>query len=108
METGEGRTKPLIPCLITITKKQPLKHQNIGIGGSPGITYFLHKNLAVESYFGYLGFYSLKSATYENGLKTGESRASNINSYLNLSLTNLYLGVNFYFGGKAPEVVKEP
>ncbi|MDI1354631.1 MAG: hypothetical protein PSX36_06920 [bacterium] len=64
-----------------------------------GLTYFVTKNIAVESYFGNFGYSYSSSILKRDGYPDRESTQSGFNSNLNFNLATIYLGVNFYFGG---------
>ena len=72
----------------------------LNIGFNPGLVFFVTKNIAIETSLGYLGFNVQKNKNnYNNGTQTNEVKNTSFNSNLNLSLSNLSWGINFYFGG---------
>lgn len=79
------------------------KSATYGANFSPGISYFVNKNLSFETTFGNIGFNAQSSTSYESGNKVRSSEGSNLSSNLNLGLSNVFVGVNFYFGGNSPK-----
>ena len=64
-----------------------------------GLTYFVNRHIAIESYFGAIGYTYYKTITHSDGVPDVENINSNFNSNINFNLSNLFLGINFYFGG---------
>jgi hypothetical protein len=76
---------------------------NVGI--RPGITYFINDKFGIETSFGNLFYQSSNSKNYIDGKATGNGKTDGISA--SLSLSTLYFGVSYYFGGKK-EVKPEP
>jgi hypothetical protein len=72
----------------------------MSIGFNPGLVYFFTKRIAVETSFGNMGYSTRLSRNYSANDSYSETRNSSFDTNLSLSLSNLYWGVNFYFGGK--------
>lgn len=68
-----------------------------------GLTYFVTRNIAIESYFGNIGYTYSSSTTFTENQPNKESSTAGFNTNLNFNLANIFLGINFYFGGKSSE-----
>jgi hypothetical protein len=68
------------------------------LGFTPGIVYFLTNKFGIETTFGNFGYNVQQTKNYNKGNFIGETK----NQYSNasLSLSNISLGVYYYFGGK--------
>lgn len=65
---------------------------------SPGVVYFITKQIGLEASFGNLSF---KSQTNETNASSGLTSTYNYNILnFNFSASTFNLGINFYFGGK--------
>lgn len=64
---------------------------NLFIGIRPGITYFLHKKLAIESTFGSLGY------SFTESKSDGGSYSNNNDFNLAINPSNLFFGIAYYF-----------
>lgn len=67
----------------------------------PGLVYFVNRFFSIETTFGNMGYVFTQSKNYRNGKLINTQNNGNFNSNINLSLTTLNLGVNFYFGNPA-------
>jgi hypothetical protein len=75
------------------------------VGFKPGITYFINDKFGIEASFGNIN-YRLQNTKYtKSGIASGNDKTAGTN--VSLSLSTLYLGVSYYFGGKK-EVNTEP
>lgn len=84
----------------TITTDTKGKISSLRIAINPGLVYFLTKNIAIETSFGGLGYDWGITKNYARDVFIGDSKSSGFNSNLSVSLSSIFLGVNFYFGGK--------
>ncbi|MBA3681811.1 MAG: outer membrane beta-barrel protein [Bacteroidetes bacterium] len=79
------------------------KHSGLSVFLGAGITYFLNKNIAIETYLGSIGFTNFKTTSYSENIKASQSTSLTFTSNTIFSFSSLNIGINFYFGGKKKE-----
>ncbi len=67
---------------------------------SGGFTYFLNKNIAFETTLASIGFTNFKTTTFQDDIRSDEHTNFQLRSSSLFSFSSLYIGLNFYFGGK--------
>jgi len=77
-------------------QKSNTTEKQVQIVVNPGISYFITRSVAIETYFGNFGYSTSRSKIFVDGNLEQESSSSGFNTGLNLS--NIYFGLNFYFG----------
>lgn len=82
---------------------------------NPGVVFFLTKHIALETSFGSLNYYAQKSVNHNstsasnssnNNNNSSEQKTSGFNANTGFSLSNLYWGINIYFGGKKDPAIE--
>lgn len=100
MGNSSSETETVSFTNVTTTTKSKGDSNGLNILLQPGITYFLTRTVAVETYFGNVGYSMSTNKNYDNnGKLVNESGNSGLTTALNFNLSNIWLGVNFYFGG---------
>jgi hypothetical protein len=85
---------------VTIKTDNKTTENSVRVYLQPGVTYFLTKTIAIETFFGNVGYTSKSNKTYDkNGKVATENKEGQFNSHLNFDLSSIFLGINFYFGG---------
>jgi outer membrane immunogenic protein len=68
---------------------------SFGVGISPGFTYFLHKNIALDLNYGFLGY---TSASIKTENPNGDyNKVTSSSTGLNLDLSSIRLGISVFF-----------
>lgn len=96
---GSGKSKNTYePNGVSYPETSGPKFSSFNVVIRPGLTYFFTKTIAAEAFFGNVGYFYTKNEGGQNN--SSSSTYSGFNSRLNFSLSNISLGINFYFGGK--------
>lgn len=64
----------------------------------PGFVFFINENLGLETSIGSIGYQLTNETHYNNAVQIGKSTANNFSA--NFSISNIYFGLNYYFGTK--------
>ena len=71
------------------------------VGLTPGIVYFITNKIGIETSIGLIGYSVQDYKNFIDDRQTGGGNTSAFN--VNFSMSTLYLGLNFYFGGNKDE-----